>query len=309
MIDLRRLQVLRAVHQHGTVTAAAAALHLTPSAVSHHLKELSRELRVRLVEPRGRRIRLTAAALLVIEHGDALLARWEEADAALAAYRRGEAGRLRICGFPSAVTTLVAPAMARLRKTHPTLTVSVTECETPDGFDLLMSTDADIAVLAPSEDFPNAADDRFDLKPLVDEPLDLLVPAGHPLAQRASVRLEEAAGEEWVLPAPGTCDHHHRVMVFCGLAGFTPRVAHHVKEWSAVSAMVCNGLGVALYPRLSAIHAEHAAVRVPLAGEPTLYRRILSCVRRGGRDHPLVQHGLTALREVVDSHPALARGG
>jgi DNA-binding transcriptional LysR family regulator len=306
MIDLRRIQVLRAVHQHGTVTAAAAALHLTPSAVSHHLKELARELKVRLIEPQGRRIRLTAAALLVIEHGDALLARWEEADAALEAFRAGDAGQLRICGFPSAVTTLISPATALLRKSHPGVAVAVSECETPGGFDLLMSTDADIAILAPSEDFPSAVDGRFDFQPLLDEPLDLLVPAGHPLAQRAAVRLEELAGEDWVLPAPGSCDHHQRVMVFCALAGFTPRVVHHVKEWAAIAAMVCSGLGVSLYPRLSGIHQEHAAVRVPVAGEVALFRRILSCVRQGGRDHPLVQRGLAALHEVVDTHPALS---
>jgi DNA-binding transcriptional LysR family regulator len=307
MIDLRRVQVLRAVHQHGTVTAAAAALHLTPSAVSHQLKELARELKLTLIEPQGRRVRLTAAAHLVIEHGDALLARWEEADAALAAFREGETGLLRICGFPSAVTGLISPAAAVLRKTHPGVAVAVSECETPTGFDLLMSTDADIALLAPSEDFPNSGDARFDLEPLLDEPLDLLVPTGHRLAHRREVRLEELADEDWVLPAPGSCDHHQRVMVFCAVAGFTPRVTHHVKEWAAISAMVCNGLGISLYPRLSPIHAEHAAVRIPVTGGIALHRRILSCVRRGSREHPLVQRGLTALGEVIDAHPALSR--
>ncbi len=306
MIDLRRLQVLRAVHHHGTVTAAAAALHLTPSAVSHQLRELARELKVQLIEPQGRRIRLTGAAHLVIEHGEALLARWEEADAALEAYRDGEAGLLRLCGYPSAVIGLVAPAAAVLRKTHPSLKVEVSERESSDSFDLLMSTDADIAVLAPStEDFPHSGDARFDLEPLLDEPLDLLVPATHPLAERSEVRLEDVADEDWVLPAPGTCDHHQRVMVFCALAGFTPRVAHHVKEWAAISAMVCHGMGVSLFPRLSRINPEHAAVRVPVAGEITLHRRVLTCVRRGGRDHPLVRHGLEALQEVVAAHPAL----
>ncbi|MEO3754444.1 LysR substrate-binding domain-containing protein [Streptomyces sp. B6B3] len=305
MIDLRRLQVLRAVHHHGTVTAAAAALHLTPSAVSHQLRELARELKVQLIEPQGRRIRLTGAAHLVIEHGEALLARWEEADAALEAYRDGEAGLLRICGYPSAVTGLIAPATMVLRKTHPGLRVEVSEAETTHGFDLLMSSDADIAVLAPSEDFPHSGDARFDLAPLLDEPLDLLVPATHPLAERSEARLEDVADEDWVLPAPGTCDHHNRVMVFCALAGFTPRVTHHVKEWSAISAMICNGMGVSLFPRLSHINPTHAAVRVPVVGEIALHRRILTCVRKGSREHPLVRHGLDALREVVSANPAL----
>lgn len=301
MIDLRRIQVLRAVHQHGTVTAAAAALHLTPSAVSHHLRELARELKVPLVEPQGRGIRLTGAAHVVIEHGDAMVARWEEAESALEAYRTGTAGLLRMCGFPSAIAALLGPAAARLRAAHPGLTVEVSECETPTGFDLLLSTDADIAVLAPSEEFPYPGDARFDQRTLLNDRLDLLVPAGHALAARQEgVRLEDVAHEDWVLPAPRSCDHHQRVVVFCAVAGFTPKVAHHVKEWTAVSAMVGAGLGVSLIPRTAPTLPEHGVVRVPLAGEPALARRILTCVRQGSRDHPLVHNGLKVLQEVAD---------
>ncbi|MFI7275439.1 LysR family transcriptional regulator [Streptomyces sp. NPDC049879] len=302
MIDLRRLHVLRAVHQHGTVTAAAAALHLTPSAVSHHLREMARELKVPLVEPQGRGIRLTAAAHLVVQHGDALVARWEEAESALEAYRQGEAGLLRMCGFPSALTSLIVPAAALLRARHPGLTVEVAQCEAPQGFDMLMSTDADIAVLAPPDGFPHPGDSRFDQESLLEEPLDLLVPAGHPLAGRPLVRLEEAVDEDWVLPYPDSCDHHRRVSVFCAMAGFTPRVAHYVQEWSAMAALVGHGFGVTLFPRLVTPPAETAVVRVPVAGDPPLSRRTLTCVRRGSRTHPLVRHGLDALRDVVATH-------
>ncbi|UED88296.1 LysR family transcriptional regulator [Streptomyces profundus] len=298
--------MLRAVHQHGTVTAAAAALHLTPSAVSHHLRELAKELRVRLVEPQGRRIRLTGAAHLVIEHGDRLLAGWEEAESALESYRAGEAGLLRMCGFPSAVANLITPAVALLARTHPGLRVQVAECETVDGFDMLMSTHADIALLAPSADFPDQGDARFDQLPLVDDPLDLMVGADHPLATRSSVALEELADEDWVLPAPGTCDHHQRVLVFCAVAGFTPRVVHSVKEWYAISSLISHGLGISLFPRLAEFPPSHRVVRVPIAGERGLARRILSCVRSGSRAHPLVRHGLAALEEAVAAHPLLA---
>ena len=304
MIDLRRLHVLRAVHQHGTVTAAAAALHLTPSAVSHQLRELARELRVTLVEPQGRGIRLTGAALLVIEHADALLARWEQAESALEAYREGKGGLLRMCGFPSAITGLIAPAMSLLRERHPGLRVQVTESETAASFDLLLSTDADIALLAPSEDLPHSGDSRFDQRLLLEEPLDLVVPAGHRLAGRPGVTLADAADEDWVLPRPGSCDHYQRMLVFCAVAGFSPRVTHWAKEWHTVSAMVCHGLGVSVFPRLTEIPASHGTVRVPLTGEPVLSRRILTCVRKGSRTHPLVAHGLRALAEVAAAGPA-----
>ena len=82
-IDLRRLQLLRLVHEHGTVTAAAGRVHLTPSAASHQLRQLSRDLGVPLLEPTGRNVRLTQADEKLVAHADALHARWEQARADL----------------------------------------------------------------------------------------------------------------------------------------------------------------------------------------------------------------------------------
>lgn len=304
MIDLRRLQVLRLVHQHGTVTAAAAALHLTPPAVSHQLKELARELNTPLIEPQGRRIRLTPAALLLVEHSDALFTRWEQARAALENFRAGESGTLRICAFPTAVA-LAAPAAALLRTAHPGLQVQVRECESAAGFDLLLSDDADLLLLTPTDSGPPLDDPRFDQQTLMAEPLDLLVPTGHPLTRRTHVGLLDAAHEPWILPAPGTCDHHHRAMVACAVAGFTPRVAHFATEWSAVAALVAHELGISLIPRLAELPGDHTIVRVPLTADPIPTRQIINCVRRGSRQHPHIQHGLQALRQVIDTRATL----
>jgi DNA-binding transcriptional LysR family regulator len=300
MIDLRRLQVLRAVHHHGTVTSAAESLHLTPSAVSQQIRQLSRELGVTLLEPRGRRVRLSAAAHVLLEHADALSVRWEQARADLASHVDGDAGgALRLCGFPTGLATLLAPAAAHLAKTGPDLTVSLTEAETDRCFDRLLADQADLAVIIPTPDSPPPDDPRFDQEPLIDEPQDLLVPAGHPLATRDAVTLAEAAGEPWITPEPGTCDQHHVVVSACIAAGFTPHVAHRATEWVAVSALVAHGLGVSLVARLVAIPGEHAVVRVPLRGNPQPTRRILTCTRRGARAHPAVARGIDALREVV----------
>lgn len=306
MIDLRRLQALRAVHQHGTVTAAAAALHLTPSAVSHHLRELARELKLTLVEPHGRRIRLTPAAYLLIEHGDALLARWEEAEAALDAYRDGTGGLLRMCAFPTALSGLLAPAAVRLRDTHPDLTVELSTCETVTGYDLLAATDADLALLSPADDAPPPDESRFDQRPFLEEPLDLLVPPGHPLAAPDGISLADAAEEPWIVPRPGSCDHYERVLVSCNAAGFPLRISQfYAMEWSSISTLVSNGFGIALLPRLAEVPAQHAAVRVPITRGHVPTRRIVSCVRQGSRGHPLVQRGLGALTEALAARPDL----
>ncbi|CDR03758.1 transcriptional regulator, LysR family protein [Streptomyces iranensis] len=297
--------MLRVVRQQGTVTAAAEALHLTPSAVSHHMRELARELKVPLLEPHGRRVRLTPAGHLLIEHADALLARWEEAQAELESYRAGMTGPLRIAGFTTAISGLIAPAAGRLRHSHPDLLVRVRECDTEESMDLLVAGEVDLAVVEPIEGGPPPDDARFEQSPLLEEPHIMLVPADHRLAGAVSVRLEDAAAEDWIVADAGTCDHAQRVRVLCAAAGFSPRIVHAATHWSAVWSLVGNGLGVSLIPRLAEGPAGQAVARVPVAGENMPTRRILTCVRRGSRRSPLIDLGIGALEEAVRQHQSL----
>lgn len=304
MIDLRRLHMLRLVHQYGTVTSAAEAMHLTPSAVSHHLRELARELRVPLLEPQGRKVRLTPAAHLLIEHADGLLAKWEETLADLESHRAGGAGPLRMCGFTTAVGGLVAPAAGALIRDDPDLKVEVRECDTDVAVGLLAAGDTDIAVIEPAPGAPPSDDPRFDREPLLEEVYDLIVPAGHPLAGRTGVRLEHAEDETWISVEPETCAHHQQVLAYCGAAGFTPRFAHHAANWSVIWALVAHGLGVSLVPRLAGGPADQPVVRVPLTGDAVPRRRLLTCVRRGSRANPLIARGLRALHDAVPARCA-----
>ncbi|MQA88078.1 MAG: LysR family transcriptional regulator [Streptosporangiales bacterium] len=298
-VDLRRLQVLRMVDRYGTVTAAAVALHLTPSAVSHQIRQLSRELGVALLEPNGRRVRLTSAAHTLVAHADALHARWEQAQADLDAHADGSAGLLRMCGFPSAVGGLLSRAARGLQTNFPRLTVYIAEVESAEGFDLLLSGEADIAVVVPTPESPPLDDAKFDQQPLLEEPLELLVPPDHPFARREAVALAEAAHEPWIVSAPGRSDSYQVTLVACAAAGFTPKIAHHACD--SIAPLVACGLGVALAPRLFEI-PPHSAVRVPLTGEPRPTRRLLTCVRRGSGGHPAIARGLAAVHAAADDY-------
>ncbi|WP_344631944.1 LysR family transcriptional regulator [Streptomyces glaucosporus] len=296
MIDLRRLRVLRAVAHYGTVTAAARALHFTPSAASQQIRQLGRELGVDLLEPHGRRVRLTPAARTLLEHADAIEARWEQAESELCAQDGEPAGLLRVCGFPVAVSTLLAPTAAALRDRHPRLTVRITETEPHGSFDLLFEREADLAIVEAVPGAPPPGDARFDQRPLLDDPFDLVVPDTHPLARRRRVDLAEAAGEDWVVPLPDSTCHAH-TLTACGAAGFTPAIAHHALAWEAIAALVAHRLGVALVPRLAHLPPHLPVVRVPCAGNPS--RRLLTCTRRGGRERPAVAAALEELRRIA----------
>lgn len=74
-----------------------------------------------------------------------------------------------------------------------------------------------------------------------------------------------------------------------------PTVAHEVREWAAVAALVSHGFGVSLVPRFVRIPPSCPVVRVPLRDGPTPRRRLLTCIRRGSRDQRAIALGLDAL--------------
>src|SRR4051812_40529468 len=114
MIEARRLHILRALSDHRTVTAAAAALHLTPSAVSQQLAALEQETGHRLVERSGRGVHLTAAGDILLRHTNAVLAQLERAEAELVAHSSGAAGTVTVASFATGISLAVAPALVHL---------------------------------------------------------------------------------------------------------------------------------------------------------------------------------------------------
>ncbi|CAO0835948.1 HTH-type transcriptional regulator HdfR [Streptomyces microflavus] len=131
MIDARRLRILRAVADHRTVTAAAAALYLTPSAVSQQLAALEQETGHRLVERSARGARLTAAGEILLSHANVVLAQLERAEAffQLADDSAGVAGTVTVAAFATGIGLVLAPALTELARTAPGIRVKVQDAE------------------------------------------------------------------------------------------------------------------------------------------------------------------------------------
>jgi len=298
MID-RRLHVLRMVASCGTVTGAAEALHYAPSAVSQQLRTLARDLGVELVVQDGRRLRLTPAARTLLDHTDELFARWEEVRAAVLASDADESGTLRLCGFSTAAAALlpeVAVAMATLR---PNARVRIIEADPEECFDLLLTDEADIAVVVATSEVPPNTDPRFQQDHLMEDPLDLLVPHTHPLAGDAGAEMARLADEPWIMDRPAS-PYHQLLLSACATAGFTPITAHYASTWDTGAALVGAGLGIALIPRMAHVPAGYPIMRIPLVGQAAPRRHVLTGIRRGSGDQPLISSALAALRQVAD---------
>lgn len=291
--DIRKLQILRALREHGTVTATAETLRMTPSAVSQQLTNLAKQLGVTLLEAQGRRVRLTDAARLVLRHAEAVFEQLERADAELAAYVHGEVGEVRVGAFSTAVPALVVPAVRALRTTHPGVTVRVREAEAGEAYELLASGDVDLA-LSLAAQAPTVGDARFTRVPLLADPLDVALPPGHERADAEELRLADLAGEDWIFGGSGPWSDITRGA--CEAAGFSPRQGHSAAGWTAILAMVEAGMGVALVPRMAAVGREGVVMRELGADRPV--RHVVAAMRKGSETGAAVGRVLETLRSV-----------
>ncbi len=300
MIDLRRLEILRELARCGTVAATAEAVHLTPSAVSQQLASLSREVGTPMTEPDGRRVRLTAAAELLLRHAHEIFTHLEHAESDLARFRDGEAGTVRLGAFATAIRGLAAPLLRRIETTSG-LRVEIIQIDPEDTVDALLARRVDVALtLTAGASVAGAADARLQHWHVVDDILDVVLPLDHPLAGRSEVELADLAGDDWILGMNASA-----CLVIaqdaCARAGFSPRTRHQAEDYTGFVALIAAGAAVGLLPRLAQGPFRHEPVAIlPIAGPP-IARRIEVQFRAGTGDQPHIAPVLAVLREVAVS--------
>lgn len=290
--------MLQEVALHGTIVAAAEALHLTPSAVSQQISRLSQEIEAPLLVRQGRRVRLTEQAHLLLEHAAVIYDQLARARADLAAHGDGYAGRAHLGAFGSAITAIVAPVLTTLRRQRPGIRLSVREAEAPHCFADLDEGGLDLVITVDYRGGPARTSPRYHRVDLLADPLVLAVPTGHPLAESGPVDLAAAGSEPWISGAGnGPCGEV--IAAACASAGFSPDIRHEVGEWSAVTALVAAAAGVALVPQLALAAAVPGVVVRPLATPKT--RRVIYAATRSGEQHAPT---LAVLLTLLSSHAA-----
>src|SRR3954468_18114017 len=199
MLELRRLRLLRELAERGTIAAVADALRFTPSAVSQQLAMLEREAGVPLLERSGRGVRLTDAALVLVDHADALLDRAALAEADLAAAAGTVAGRGHIAAFQSVAFRLALPAIEALAKEAPRLRTELIEAEPEQALPALALGDVDLVLADEWQHQPWRRPDGVQRHDLFRDPVFLLLPAQHAAAHAHAdeVPLAALAGEPW----------------------------------------------------------------------------------------------------------------
>lgn len=286
MLDVTRLTVLVAVAQHGTVTAAAEALHYAQPTVSHHLARLEAETGSRLLQRVGRRVRLTDAGRLLADRAEEILGRLAAAEAELATHTGLRAGRVRLAAFPSALSTLVPRAAAGFATAHPGVDLRFTEAEPAEAVRLLRGGEVEAALVFTHPDEPAAGLAGLRHEVLFDDPAYLVVPAGV-----AGDRLADHRDGPWI----GGCERCRGELVrACTAEGFTPDIRFTTDDYVAVQALVAAGMGATTLPGLAlAAHRDDRVRTVRLDGPG---RRVGVAVLGDPPDPPATAALLAGLR-------------
>ena len=274
MLELRRLRLLRELHERGTIAAVADALQFTPSAVSQQLAMLERETGVRLLEKAGRGVRLTDPALVLVEHAEALLDRAAIAEADLAAASGTVGGRARIATFQSAAVHIAAPAIEALAHTAPKLRCELIEAEPETALPELALGGIDLVIGDEWPHHPWRMPAGLIREKLLDDPVFLV-------GEVSSAWAASQPGLAWEEMTRRTCREQF---------GFEPDIRHRCENATVALALVARGLAVTLLPELALKEAQ-----VPLRPLEGVARTIYAVTRTADAARPSTQALLRAV--------------
>ncbi len=303
-MEIHQLQMLRELGDLGSVKAVAETLMVTPSAVSQQLALLQKSVDVPLTRKEGRALVLTDAGRVLAEAGAAVVNAMADARAAIGAYHDSPDSAVTVSAFHSAGQALFAPLAARLAPGGEGINASLAP--------QLKLSDEDVA----QEDFPGLAA-RYDLVlahrmehapawprdkvaviPLAEEPLDVALPAGHPLAEREVLLPDDVVEQPWVTSRAGYSPADVLSAVVA-VAGRPAKVLHRINDYSTVAALVGAGSVIGLLPRFTALRVLDASVVLrPLSGVSAV-RRIDILARPEALKRRSVAMVCDALRDVM----------
>jgi DNA-binding transcriptional LysR family regulator len=291
-LELRHLHALRAVAETGSFGRAAEHLGYTQSAISQQVAALEQAIGQKVFDRPGgpRPVVLTPAGELLLERAGEILDRVAIALADVSQIANGERGTIRMGTFQSASVHLVPPIMRRLHDLRPLVTLEPHEVDDDDELVArVRSGELDMAFLVCGDEGPPA---DLGAVPLFRDPYVVMVPPDEPEGPFPTADLQRR-------PVIGSLDSICERIVAEGLAAqaVAPDYRFHTSDNAAVHAMVRNGMGVAVMPRLAVDFSDTTVATRPM--DPPVRPRTVLLVHRREAAGPLVPLICGIAEEVV----------
>jgi len=297
MFELRRLRLLHEFALRGTIAEVAHSLSYSPSTVSQQLALLERAAGVALLEPDGRRIRLTPEGRVLAAHAARALELDEQARQALS---QAPAEAVRISAMPTAAETIVPAALTSLGTTHPHLGIEMTEAPPEEGLFELTARRFDLVI---AEQYPGHTRERHagNVHELIGEdPIRLVLPSGED-----PVSLDRLRDRAWVMEPIGSAARQWAVQQ-CRAAGFEPDVRFEAADLTAHVRLIEAGHAVGMLPDLIWGDAPARVTLSELPGSPV--REVFTAVRESARASEAIGVVRAALADAFAQHRRPRRG-
>jgi DNA-binding transcriptional LysR family regulator len=273
----------------GSMRLVAEAFELTTSTVSQQIAALAKETGEQLIEPDGRRVRLTPAGRRLADHAVTILAAVDAARLDL--HPDAEpVGTVRVGGFATGIRVSLLPILHELAATHPHVDVMISEYEPLEAFELLVDDDLDLALTYDYNLAPAAPDSVLETVALWSTPWGLGVPADS--TRNGIADLGAFADSVWIVNSRNTADED-AVRTLAALAGFAPHIAHQIDSLDLVEDLILDGYGVGLLP----VHRPtRDGIAVLKLSDPSVILTTYAVTRRGRSSWPPLRMILDRLR-------------
>jgi LysR family hydrogen peroxide-inducible transcriptional activator len=244
-MEMHQLRYFVAAAQTSSFSRAAEACFVSQPSLSQQIAKLEAQVGHRLFERLGRRVHLTDAGRQLLDSALAILAAVEDAQRRLHDDGNPAGCRLTVGAIPTIAPYLLPPIVRRFERRHPGVELTVHEDVTRNLIGAVVAGELDLAVAAlPIED------ERLTSEELWTEPLLLAMPAGHPLARKRRITMDDLRDARFLLLTEVHCLGEH-VLSFCRAHACQPRIACHSAQIATMQALIQEGLGISLLPEMA----------------------------------------------------------
>jgi len=295
-MDLRQLEIVRAVAETGSFTAAGTRLHVSQSAISRQILLLEEEVREPLFVRMGRRVKITPAGEAILELSHRVLDDIRETSAALLDKQKTLSGTLNMVGGMTVCLYVFPHLIKEFRKHHPQVDIKIAVGGTVRLQRLVRTRQADLALLTLPIDDP-----MLTSVPVFREELMLVMPSNHALAStRGAVPVRALVGQPFVLFEAGSNTRRTQDEFFLR-EHIKPRVVAETENVEIIKSMVASGLGISIVPFLPVERETRGgSLRVARIKDAQLVRETGWVYRAGERVPRVVQEMMATLTRISD---------
>ncbi len=283
-MNLTLLRSFFAIVEHGTLSQAAARLHLSQSTLSRQLQALEHEVGGPLLERGPGGVALSAAGHALAEGMQPVLASFDRVLDEVRGRARGQSAELRIGYLLSAASDYLNPALVALRKAHPEVKVRMLDLSPGEQIAALRKGVIDVGLIGQESGLQST---EFYVRTLAVLPVMVALPADHPSAAAATVKLGELRQSVFVgahdRDLPG---HNPWVERLCKRAGFRARFVQDADSLTHALATVVTEGAVLLLPDYAAKHPVPGVVFRPLSDSGAKWQ-LMAAWLRGKTSAPL----------------------